>query len=123
MNKPAQNKPADAQLTPLARALLWVESPAAVRRALLLLIGFCAVLFVVDFVVHRHAYAPNEDTPGFYALTGFLAFCFIVLGATALRWLVARPEDYYAPNSVDSESYPETGTEQIAFDQDKAPKA
>lgn len=112
MNKPS-----------LVRAVQWVESPAAVRRALVILIGFCAVLFVVDFVVHRHAYAPNEDTPGFYALTGFLAFSFIVLGATALRWLIARPEDYYAPNSVDSESYPETGTEQIAFDQDKAPKA
>jgi len=93
MNDP-QKKIADSDLTPLARAFLWVERPAAVQRAILILAALCAVLFVLDFIVHRHAYAPNEGTPGFYAITGFLAFSFIVLGSTALRWVIGRREEH-----------------------------
>lgn len=98
-------------LSPLARAFLWVESEAKIKLAILILAGVCALLFVLDFVVHRHSYAPNEGTPGFYALTGFLAFSFIVLGSGALRWLIARSEDYYSPKSVDAEEYPEQDLE------------
>ncbi len=123
MKKSAQNNPTNAQLTPLARAFSWTESSTVVQRVIYGVAALSALLFVLDFLIHRHAYAPYEGTPGFYALTGFLAFSFIVLGASALRWLIARPENYYAPDSVDAESYPESGTEQIAFNQDKAPDA
>ena len=116
MKNDSQNKVSDDSLTPLAKRFLWVESADKVRLATFILGGLCAVLFILDFVAHRHAYAPNEDTPGFYALTGFLAFSFIVLGATALRWLIARPEDFYSPNNVDAEEYPEEGLNREVFD-------
>ncbi len=115
-NETQNESPSDVpndQLTPLARAFLWVESPAKVKLAIWVLAGLCAVLFLLDFIVHRHAYAPNEGTPGFYALTGFLAFSFIVLGSGALRWFIARPENYYSPNSIDTEDYPEAGLERL----------
>jgi len=109
MKRDSHNDIPEASLSPIARAFLWVESPAAVRRAIAILAGLCAVLFVADFVIHRHAYAPYEHVPGFYALTGFLAFCFVIFTATALRWLIKRSETYYAPHSVDAEHYPAEG--------------
>jgi len=109
MKTDSHKEVSDDELTPLARAFLWVESAASVQKAIYALIGLCALLFVLDFIIHRHAYAPYEGTPGFYALTGFLAFSFIILGATALRWVIARREDYYAPNSIDAEEYPSEG--------------
>ena len=108
----------DDSLTPLARAFLWVESADKVKLAIMILGGLCAVLFVLDFIIHRHSYAPKEGTPGFYALTGFLAFSFIVLGSSALRWFIARSEDFYAPNSVDAEEYPEEGLERLHHSDD-----
>ena len=118
-NDSAANDPStkvsDESLTPLARAFLWVESESKVKLAILILAGLCAVLFLLDFLVHRHSYAPKEGTPGFYALTGFLAFSFIVLGSAALRWFIARSENYYSPNSVDAEEYPEEGLERHYF--------
>lgn len=123
MNNDSQNdlsnKVSDDSLTPLARAFLWVESESKLKLAIVILAGLCAVLFVLDFVIHRHSYAPNEGTPGFYALTGFLAFSFIVLGSSALRWFIARSEDYYSPNSVDAEDYPDEGTERLHHNDDR----
>jgi len=57
-------KVADDSLTPLARAFLWVESESKLKLAMVILAGLCAVLFVLDFVVHRHSYAPNEGSSG-----------------------------------------------------------
>ena len=117
MNNESQNDiskevPEDS-LSPLARAFLWVESESKLNLAIYILAGLCAFLFVLDFIVHRHSYAPKEGTPGFYALTGFLAFSFIVLGSGALRWFIARAENYYSPNSVDAEEYPDEGLERL----------
>lgn len=113
MKNESENEVSNDQLTALARAFLWVESASKVKLAIGVLAGLCAVLFVLDFIVHRHAYAPKEGTPGFYAITGFLAFSFIVLGSGALRWFIARSENYYSPNSVDAEEYPESGLERL----------
>lgn len=106
---------ADDALTPLARAFLWVQSRAKIRLAIFILAALCALLFVLDFIIHRHAYAPYETTPGFYSLTGFLAFSFIVLGSSALRWVIARSENFYSPNSVDAEDYPESGLQRREY--------
>ena len=119
MKNDSQKQVSDDSLTPLAKRFLWVESADKVRLAIYILAGLCAVLFILDFVVHRHAYAPNENTPGFYALTGFLAFSFIVLGAGLLRKLIAKPENYYAPNAVDAEDYPEEGLNREEFAPDE----
>ena len=65
---------------------------------LFLLRGFyalCGLLFVLDFIIHRHASRDWEQLPGFYAIYGFAAFVVLVLVAKLLRKLVMRKEDYY----------------------------
>ena len=47
----------------------------------------------------------GEGFPAFHALTGFIAFTLIVLGAKQLRRLIWRPENYYGRRSVNSEDY------------------
>jgi len=100
----------------LAKRFLWADSASSVERVIFWLAILCAFLFVMDFIVHRHAYAPGEGLPGFYAVVGFVAFTLIVLGASQLRKLILRKEGYYSPNSVDAESYPEDGLEQVNHD-------
>jgi len=112
------------KLTPLAKRFLWADSPEAVERLILGLKVLCVVLVVLDLFVHRHQYAPGETLPGYYAVVGFVAFTLIVLGASQLRRLILRSEDYYAPHSVDAEEYPEEGTHKVSWnnvtDQDDA---
>ena len=69
----------------------------------------CGLLFVLDFFIDRHPHVPGEGFPAFYAITGFVAFVLIVLGAKQLRRLIARPESFYAPDSIDAENYPDAG--------------
>ncbi|MEE9335811.1 MAG: hypothetical protein V3U65_17095 [Granulosicoccaceae bacterium] len=90
----------------IAAAFAWVESPTAVNMAIRILVGLCGLLFLLDFIIHRHAYAPGEGMWGFYAFTGFIAFALIVLGAKQLRSWILRDESYYGAQSVDSEEYP-----------------
>lgn len=105
--------------TPLAKRFLWAESSSSVERVIFILSVTCAILFILDFIVHRHTYAPGEGLPGFYAIVGFVAFTLIVLGAKLLRRLILRNEQYYAPYSVDAEDYPIDGLEQSEFKVDK----
>lgn len=104
-----QNDAENRQLPQLAKRFLWADSTDAVERVILGLGILCLVLFVLDFIVHRHAYAPGEGLPGFYAVVGFGAFTLIVLGAKQLRKLILRNEQYYSPYSVDAEEYPQQG--------------
>lgn len=55
----------------------------------------CALLFAVDFVVHRHVEHPIEHWWGFYPVFGFIALVAIVMGAKLLRVFVRRDESYY----------------------------
>jgi len=120
MNKNSHHNGSDDSLTPLAKRFVWVESADKRRIALLTLGGVSALLFFIDFVVHRHAYAPKEDTPGFYALVGFLTCALVVLIARVSRKLLLRPESYYLPYSVDAEDYPTDGLSPEAADNDSA---
>ncbi len=97
----------------IASAFAWVESAASLGLAIRILAGFCALLFVLDVILHRHSYAPGEGLVGFYCFVGFFAFTLIVLGAKKLRTWILRSEDYYAPNAVDSEEYPESQLEKL----------
>ena len=100
-------------LSPLAKRFLWADSSSAVERVIFWLGVVCVVLFVLDFVIHRHSYAPGEGMPGYYAIVGFVAFTLIVLGASQLRKLILRNETYYSPNSIDSEPYPENALQRL----------
>ena len=72
-------------------------------------------LFLMDFVWHRHVKVPGEGFYGFHAIAGFVSFTVIVIGARALRLVIRRDEDYYAPNGVDAEEYPEAGTQRLSY--------
>ncbi len=90
----------------ITAAFAWVESPTAVHMAIKILAGLCALLFLLDIIIHRHTYVPGEGMWGFYTFTGFFAFTLIVLGAKQLRSWILRDENYYGEQSVDSEEYP-----------------
>ena len=55
----------------------------------------CALLILLDFILHRHVLHEWEHITGFYAIFGFTAYLVIVQGANQLRKLVKRKEDYY----------------------------
>ena len=71
------------------------DKPGNVSRFLRVFYVICAILFVMDFVVHRHTIYELEELPGFYAIFGFVAFVALVEGSKLLRKLVMRKEDYY----------------------------
>lgn len=100
-------------VAPLARYFLWTDSPASVDRAIRWLTYFCVILFLIDLVWHRHTKVPGEALWGFHAIAGFVFFTLIVIASRLLRLFLRRNEDYYAPNSVDAESYPQAGTQPL----------
>jgi len=66
-----------------------------IDRLLMVFYVICVVLFVLDFIIHRHTMHSLEELPGFYAVFGFVAFVALVVGSILLRKLVMRKEDYY----------------------------
>lgn len=73
----------------------WADKPDNQRLIRRVLYVACALLVVVDFVVHRHIYTDIERVPAFYALYGFVALVGVVMAAKGLRYFVKRNEDYY----------------------------
>ena len=71
------------------------DNPRNVRLLVRGLVTCCAILFGLDFVLHRHVEHPWESFPGFYAIYGFVACVILVLIARELRKAVMRDEDYY----------------------------
>ena len=106
-------KASDEDVAPLARHFLWVDTSSGLNRLIIGLIVVCVFLFAMDFVWHRHTKVPGEEFYGFHAIAGFVSFTVIVLGARALRLLIRRDESYYGNSSVDSEEYPDAGTQQV----------
>jgi len=75
--------------------LFLFDKPQNVTRLVRGLYVVCGLLFVLDFIIHRHASRFWEGLPGFYAFYGFIAFVILVVVAKLLRKLVMRREDYY----------------------------
>ncbi|MGO4916915.1 hypothetical protein [Pseudogemmobacter sp. W21_MBD1_M6] len=98
----------------LGRALLWVDEKKNVQRICYALYFLCACLFLADFIYDKHTYVAIERVPGFYALYGFFMCAALVICAKALRVLLKRPEDFYAPHDIESEDYPEDQLERIS---------
>jgi hypothetical protein len=71
------------------------DKPANVRWVLRALYAISAVLFVTDFVYHRHDVTTWEGWYGFYAFYGFVACVLLVLIAKEMRKIIMRREDYY----------------------------
>ena len=112
----------DDHLPPLGKKFLWADNPDKVSRLITYLAVLCGLLFVFDFIIHRHAYFSLEGWYGFYGIAGFVAFTLIVVGAKNLRKLIGRGEDYYAPFAVDAEEYPAEGLDKKQHnDSEQAP--
>jgi hypothetical protein len=80
------------------------DNPRNVRLVVRILVTCCAILFGLDFVVHRHVEHPWESFPGFYAIYGFVACVILVMLARELRKVVMRDEDYYDQAEGDQDS-------------------
>ena len=79
------------------------DNPRNVRFVVRALIVACILLFGLDFVLHRHAYHPLEEIPGFYAIYGFVACVLLVLLAKEMRKVLIRRENYYEQPPVNHE--------------------
>ncbi|UYV36147.1 hypothetical protein N4R57_14050 [Rhodobacteraceae bacterium D3-12] len=95
----------------LGRLFAWTDKPKAVSGFVYAIYAVCAGLFLAEFFYHKHVYLPIEETPGFYALFGFVVCAALVIGAKGVQFLLARDATYYAPYDVDSEDYPEAPRE------------
>ncbi|MBE0584141.1 MAG: hypothetical protein IH612_10340 [Desulfofustis sp.] len=71
------------------------DDPKNIRRVLYVLYCCCAVLFILDFVIHRHLIHPWERLVGFYAVYGFVGCVVLVLIAKWMRTFLMRDEAYY----------------------------
>jgi hypothetical protein len=114
MNEDKHTNP--ASLPWLGRKLLWLDDKKNVDRIVYGLYTVCALLFVADFLYHKHVVFGIEKIPGFYALYGFIMCAALVICAKGLRVFLKRREDYYAPNDVESENYPADQLERIDND-------
>lgn len=91
----------------LSRLLQRIDSPLGVKRIYYVLLAACGLLVVVGaFISHHDAYGISAIVariPGFYGIYGFVMSAVLVVVAKVLRRILMRPENYYAPRSIDSE--------------------
>jgi hypothetical protein len=80
---------------PVNEKKYWLDEPKHVLLVVRLLYVACALVFLLDFTGLRHAEAPWEGWPGFYALYGFIGCTALVLIAKELRKILMRGEDHY----------------------------
>ena len=77
------------------------DNPNNVKWVLRILFICCAILFGLDFVIHRHTIHSWEDIWGFYAIYGFVGCVVLVLVAKWMRTFLMRGEDYYDGEGAD----------------------
>ncbi|WP_111979985.1 hypothetical protein [Algibacillus agarilyticus] len=71
------------------------DKPENIAKIIKVFYVICAVLVIVDFIVHRHIYHDWENIPAFYAIYGFVGCVILVLIAKAMRKVLMKKEDYY----------------------------
>ena len=71
------------------------DKPRNVSLLIRSLYAICALLFILDFFLHRHVIHEWDGITGFFVIFGFIAYVTIVLVAKQLRKIVKRKEDYY----------------------------
>ena len=71
------------------------DNPRNVSLVVRSLYVICILLFLLDFILHRHVTHEWEAFTDFYAIFGFTACVTIVLTAKQLRKILQRKKDYY----------------------------
>lgn len=90
------------------------DKPENVQRLLYFLYGSCALLLLLDFVIHRHVAHSWENLWGFYPLYGFVGCVVLVLIASWMRTFLMRSEDYYVnKDSSDKKHNSNTGDHDV----------
>ena len=80
------------------------DDPKNIKRVLHILYGCCAVLVILDFVIHRHISHNWENIWAFYPLYGFIGCVILVFAATWMRTFLMRDEDYYEAHDTADEN-------------------
>ena len=86
------------------------DNPNNIKRVLYLLYGCCALLFALDFVIHRHVIHELENLWGFYPVYGFVGCVVLVLVAKWMRSFLMRPENYYDEDKTDIDVKPHSAS-------------
>ena len=73
----------------------WLDRPQNVAKVYWAVWIACALLLLVEPLVHKHGELAFEEWFGFHGIYGFVACVALVLAAKALRVILKRPEDYY----------------------------
>ncbi len=74
----------------------WLDEPRNVSKVAYTLYGICALLLLIDPLIHKHGPFAIEHWFGFYGFFGLIGSVGLVLSAKEiLRRIVMRPEDYY----------------------------
>jgi len=71
------------------------DNPKNVKLVLNIFYVLCGLLFLLDFVIHRHVYHSLENIWGFYPIYGFVGCVVLVIIAKWMRLFIMRDEDYY----------------------------
>jgi hypothetical protein len=73
----------------------WLDRPGSVKKLIRVLAILCLLVVAGDLVYEKHGHYSWENFPGSYAILGFSSCVAFVLGATLLRRILKRGEDYY----------------------------
>ena len=76
------------------RQHVW-DKPGNVKLLFNVFYALCAIVVVLDLVIHRHEVHPWERLLAFYPLYGFIGIVILVLIAKQMRRVLMRPEDFY----------------------------
>lgn len=87
----------------------WLDQPRNVQRLLYGFYSLCALLLVLDLILHRHTEHPWERLTGFYPLYGFVGCVILVFVAKWMRGFLMRPEDYYDSHEAEAREPAERG--------------
>ena len=79
------------------------DNPRNVKLVFYTLYFCCAVLLLLDFIIHRHISHNWERLLGFYSIYGFIGCVSIVFGSKWLRNVIRRDEDYYERDELNKD--------------------
>ena len=110
----AKNKQDNAQdWNALGRFFHWLNGLGESGRLTWVLGAACLIVLVLNLTFSNKGHFAGESYIGFYALFGFVAFAFIIFAAKILRVLIKQDEGFYGDKAIDSENYPQAGTERV----------